>query len=94
MKKTLLPFLIASTILIFQVNCFAQRSSPNGMLQLYTGYGQTAYNMYGYDAASYVPVGLRAAIGVAGLSLGADWWTDVVDPKFTVGDSLGNTLWK
>src|SRR5664279_3471865 len=85
MKKVLFSLLVASVILISSVTCSAQ----TGMIQIYSGFGRTAYSMKEYHPASYVPVGIRADIGANGIAIGADFWTSVADPKFDISDSTG-----
>jgi hypothetical protein len=63
------------------------------MAGIYSGYGQTMYSMKGYDNTGFMPLGIRAAIGMYSIQLGADFCTNAMNPSFDIKDSSGQSLY-
>lgn len=82
-------------LLVILISCFPTAkifSQASGMVGISGGWGQTAYNMKVYEPASYMPLGIRAAVGAYGIQFGPEFWTTAIGPKFEIADSAGNRL--
>jgi hypothetical protein len=90
MKKFILSAIIIVLGFTLNLNSYGQASAVAGFS---FGYGQTAYNMKGYDPAPYYPIGFRLAIGMYGIQLGPDFWTTVSGPSFKFADTTGKELY-
>jgi len=90
MKK----FLLSSFLLIFSFvlhfNIYGQGSAVAGFS---FGYGQTAYNMKGYEPAPYYPVDFKIAVGMYGIQIGPEFWTTASGPSFKLADTTGQELY-
>ncbi len=89
MKKSIL-LIIAVFILFAGKTAYSQFSAMGG---IYSGYGQTMYNMKGYDNAAFMPLGVRAAVGMYSVQVGLDYAASAMNPKFNINDSAGQPFY-
>lgn len=84
--KKLIPVYLTAFFLFMATSGFSQFSAMAGV---YSGFGQTNYNMKGYDNTGFMPLGVRAAVGAYGVQLGLDYCSNVMNPKFNIKDTAG-----
>lgn len=88
--KKLIPIILTGFFLFSAGKSFSQFSAMGG---IYSGYGQTMYNMKGYENAAFMPIGVRAAIGMYSVQLGIDYCANAKNPQFNINDSAGQPFY-